>query len=139
LTTVLPTAEARRPLLQRVNRADALFALAILILIVFAGFTSDAFLTQRNVVNVSRQIVTNGFLSLGMLIVMRTGGIDLSVGSVVSFAGLLATGLQAQMVFPLAICVALVMGTVVGWAPRGRGGLLLASRLGIAQPNVGVG
>jgi ribose/xylose/arabinose/galactoside ABC-type transport system permease subunit len=37
------------------------------------------------------------------------------VGSVVSFAGLLATGLQAQMAFPLAICVALVMGTVVGW------------------------
>ena len=31
---------------------------------------SDAFLTQRNIVNISRQIVTNGFLSLGMLMVI---------------------------------------------------------------------
>ena len=51
-------------------------------------------------VNVSRQMVTNGFLSLGMLLVIRTGGIDLSVGSVVAFAGLLAIGLQAQMPIP---------------------------------------
>jgi ribose/xylose/arabinose/galactoside ABC-type transport system permease subunit len=117
LTALIPSAKAtaRRPLFQRVNRADALFVLAIILLIVFAAFTSDAFLTQRNIVNVSRQIVTNGLLSLGMLMVIRTGGIDLSVGSVVAFAGLLATGLQAQMAFPLAICVALAMGVLVGW------------------------
>jgi ribose transport system permease protein len=66
-------------------------------------------------VNVSRQLVTNGFLSLGMLIVIRTGGIDLSVGSVLALAGLLATGLQAQMHFSLAILVALAMGAAVGW------------------------
>ena len=57
------------------------------LLVVFAAFASDAFLTQRNIVNISRQIVTNGFLSLGMLMVIRTGGIDLSVGSVLAFAG----------------------------------------------------
>ena len=48
-------------------------------------------------------MVTNGFLSLGMLLVILTGGIDLSVGSVVAFAGLLAIGLQAHMPFPAAI------------------------------------
>ena len=66
---------------------------------IVASLVSDAFLTQRNIVNVSRQMVTNGFLSLGMLMVIRTGGIDLSVGSVLALAGLLATGLQAQMHF----------------------------------------
>ena len=80
-----------------------------------ASLVSDAFLTQRNMVNVSRQMVTNGFLSLGMLMVIRTGGIDLSVGSVLALAGLLATGLQAQMHFSLAILVALAMGAAVGW------------------------
>ena len=64
--------------------------------------------------NVSRQLVTNGFLSLGMLMVVRTGGIDLSVGSVLAFAGLLATGLQAEMHFSLAIAIALAMGLAVG-------------------------
>jgi ribose/xylose/arabinose/galactoside ABC-type transport system permease subunit len=59
--------------------------------------------------------VTNGFLSLGMLIVILTGGIDLSVGPVVAFAGLLATGLQAHVPFPIAILAALAMGIAVGF------------------------
>jgi ribose transport system permease protein len=100
---------------QRFSRADLIFAVAIIALVVFAAFTSDAFLTQRNLVNISRQLVTNGFLALGMLMVVRTGGIDLSVGSVLAFAGLLATGLQEQMHFSAAIAVALAMGVAVGW------------------------
>jgi ribose transport system permease protein len=100
---------------QRFSRADLIFAAAIIALVVFAAFTSDAFLTQRNLVNISRQLVTNGFLALGMLMVVRTGGIDLSVGSVLAFAGLLATGLQEQMHFSAAIAVALAMGVAVGW------------------------
>lgn len=112
------TAYAARPrpaFWRRMQRADLLFAAAIVVLVVFAAFASDAFLTQRNIVNVSRQLVTNGFLSLGMLMVVRTGGIDLSVGSVLAFAGLLATGLQAHMHFSLAILVALAMGAGVGF------------------------
>jgi ribose/xylose/arabinose/galactoside ABC-type transport system permease subunit len=49
-----------------------------------------------------------------MLVVVLTGGIDLSVGSVVAFSGLVATGLQAQMPFELAIVVALAIGVAVG-------------------------
>jgi ribose/xylose/arabinose/galactoside ABC-type transport system permease subunit len=115
LTDVLTQNEPKTAFLNRFSRADLIFAAAIIVLIVFASFASDAFLTQRNVVNISRQIVTNGFLSLGMLIVIRTGGIDLSVGSVLAFSGLLATGLQAQMHFSAAIALALAMGVVVGW------------------------
>ena len=114
MTDVLAHGDQKRVFLQRFSRADLIFAAAILALIVFAALTSDAFLTQRNVVNISRQIVTNGFLSLGMLVVIRTGGIDLSVGSVLAFSGLLATGLQAETHFSAAIVVALAMGMVVG-------------------------
>jgi ribose transport system permease protein len=98
----------------RFNPANAGFAVAVLILVVIASIASDAFLTERNLTSISRQLVTNGFLSLGMLVVILTGGIDLSVGPVVAFAGLLATGLQAQMPFPAAIAVALAMGLAVG-------------------------
>ena len=106
--------EARNRRRSRVDLANVGFAVAILAVVVFASVATDSFLTSRNIVSISRQIVTNGFLSLGMLIVVLTGGIDLSVGSILAFAGLLATGLQEQMPFPAAILVALLMGLAVG-------------------------
>ena len=115
MSEALPEIRRPRPGFLRLGRADLLFIAAVAALVVAASLASDAFLTQRNLVNVSRQLVTNGFLSLGMLMVIRTGGIDLSVGSVLALAGLLATGLQAQMHFSAAIVVALAMGAAVGW------------------------
>jgi ribose transport system permease protein len=100
--------------LNGLSATNIAFAAAVLLLIVFASVATDTFLTERNLTSMSRQIVTNGLLSLGMLLVILTGGIDLSVGSVVAFAGLLATGLQAHMPWPLAIFVALSMGLAVG-------------------------
>jgi ribose transport system permease protein len=98
----------------RVSKPNLVFALAVAALIVFASVATDTFLTERNLTSVSRQIVTNGFLSLGMLLVVLTGGVDLSVGAVVAFAGLLAAGLQAYVPWPVAILVALAMGLLVG-------------------------
>lgn len=100
--------------LTRVSKPNLVFALAVAALIVFASIATDTFLTERNLTSVSRQIVTNGLLSLGMLLVILTGGIDLSVGAVVAFAGLLAAGLQAYVPWPVAILVALAMGLLVG-------------------------
>ena len=100
--------------LTRISKPNLVFILAVAALIVFASVATDTFLTERNLTSVSRQIVTNGFLSLGMLLVILTGGIDLSVGAVVAFAGLLAAGLQAYVPWPVAILVALAMGLLVG-------------------------
>jgi ribose/xylose/arabinose/galactoside ABC-type transport system permease subunit len=98
----------------RLDPANVGFAIAILVLVLVASVMTDTFLTERNVTSISRQLVTNGFLSLGMLLVILTGGIDLSVGTVVAFSGLLAIGLQGSMPFPAAIAVALAMGLAVG-------------------------
>jgi len=117
MTATAPIAaasDAKRRRRPRVDLANVGFGVAILALVLFASVATDSFLTSRNIVSISRQLVTNGFLSLGMLMVVLTGGIDLSVGSVLAFAGLLATGLQEQMPFPLAIVVALLMGLAVG-------------------------
>jgi ribose/xylose/arabinose/galactoside ABC-type transport system permease subunit len=96
------------------SRADIAFAIALAVLIGYASFYSDSFATARNVTSISRQLVTTGFLSLGMLVVVLTGGIDLSVGSVVALAGLLATGLQAHMPIPTAVAGALLAGLLAG-------------------------
>jgi len=94
--------------------ADIGFGVALLALVVFASLASDVFLTERNMVNVSRQMVTNGLISIGMLLVILTGGIDLSVGSVVAFAGLLAAGLQNTMSPGYAVAIALGAGMLAG-------------------------
>ena len=54
---------------------------------------SHTFLSQENTLNVLRQISVNLCLSIGMTLVILSGGIDLSVGSVLAFSGAVAAGL----------------------------------------------
>jgi ribose transport system permease protein len=112
------SSQADRPMVEMVRRhwADLIVVVLSVILVVFTYTTSDVFFTQRNLSNLSRQIVPNGLISLGMLIVILTGGIDLSVGSVVALAGILAAGLQHSMPLVAAIMLALLAGVAAGAA-----------------------
>lgn len=94
---------------------DYAFIVAFVVLLVITATVSDVFFTQRNLSNVGRQTVTNGLLSLGMLVVILTGGIDLSVGSVVALAAVMVSGMSKEgMALPLAILVCLVVGLAAG-------------------------
>jgi len=93
---------------------DYAFIAAFIILIIIAASVSDVFFTLRNVSNIFRQVVTNGLVSIGMLVVVLTGGIDLSVGSVVGLSAVLVAGLQRYIPLPLAILAALAAGMLVG-------------------------
>ncbi|MFN8450375.1 MAG: ABC transporter permease [Anaerolineae bacterium] len=116
----LKPVEANTSLAQRFSAslrerwADYGFLVAFVILIIIAASASDVFFTQRNLTNLLRQIVSNGIISLGMLIVILTGGIDLSVGSVVALAAIMASGLQAYIPLPLAVAAALLAGVISG-------------------------
>jgi len=90
------------------------FMAAFVVLLLIAASASDVFFTQRNVSNLFRQIVTNGLISLGMLVVILTGGIDLSVGPIVALSGILASGLQNHVPLLPAILIALAAGLLVG-------------------------
>jgi ribose/xylose/arabinose/galactoside ABC-type transport system permease subunit len=90
------------------------FMAAFVALVLFSALTSEVFFTERNLVNLARQIVTNGLISLGMLIVILSGGIDLSVGAVVALAGILGAGLQADLPLGVALVAALAAGSVAG-------------------------
>ena len=90
------------------------FAVAFVVVLVVAATTTDSFLTDDNLTNLLRQSVTTGLLALGMLMVILTGGIDLSVGSVVALTGIMAAGLAEGLPVPLAMLIAVAVGGACG-------------------------
>ena len=100
---------------RRPNWVNYAFLAAFILLMVVTATMSDVFFTQRNLSNLMRQAVTNGVLSLGMLIVILTGGIDLSVAPIVALTGIMVAGFSNQgLPLWLAILICLGVGTAVG-------------------------
>ena len=86
-----------------------------LFIIVFMSIKSDVFLTSQNIINILRQISINGILAVGMTFVILTGGIDLSVGSVVAITGVIVGSLlQSGTNWFLASLAALVISAICG-------------------------
>jgi ribose/xylose/arabinose/galactoside ABC-type transport system permease subunit len=99
-------------------------------LIVIAGaIRSDVFLTWTNIRNVFLQSAMLGVVALGMTFVVLTGGIDLSVGSVLSFCSVVAAMLfDNGRGYPLAVVLAatLLLGAAIGAI---NGGLIVWRRV----------
>jgi inositol transport system permease protein len=74
----------------------ARFAPLIFLTVVMAGFAiaEPRFLTPLNLFNILRQVSIYGLLAVGMTFVILTAGIDLSIGSLVAFAGLVAAAVS---------------------------------------------
>ena len=68
--------------------------LALTLLVIGLSLASDRFLTVDNTLNVLRQISINVCLSIGMTMIILSGGIDLSVGSMLALSGAVAAGLM---------------------------------------------
>ena len=96
-------------------RLGGLATLAILVVLVIgASIASADFLTGPNVSNVSRQVVGVGVMALGMLLVVLTGGIDLSVGSVAALSSVVTAMLVPQHGLAVALAAGLAAGAVCG-------------------------
>jgi ribose transport system permease protein len=89
-------------------------AFIFLIMLVVSAIVSDVFFTSNNLFNLVRQVTPVGIISMGMLLVILTGGIDLSVGSIVAMVGLLCALFTHTMSLPLAILASLACGLLVG-------------------------
>lgn len=89
-------------------------ALIFLVMLVVSAFISDVFFTSANLFNLVRQVTPVGIISMGMLLVILTGGIDLSVGSIVAMVGLLCALFTRTMSLPLAIAASIGIGLLVG-------------------------
>ncbi|WP_292551424.1 ABC transporter permease [Mesorhizobium sp.] len=87
----------------------------IALIAAFAVF-ADGFADASNISNVLRQTSMLGIVAIGMSIVVLTGGIDLSVGSVVALSTVLVAGLANSYPPIIGINVALVAGALIGFA-----------------------
>jgi ribose/xylose/arabinose/galactoside ABC-type transport system permease subunit len=86
-------------------------------LVVLLAVLSPYFLTVSNLSNVLEQTSINAVIAVGMTFVILSGGIDLSVGSLVALSGVaLAAALQRGTPLPLALLAGLVTGAVAGLA-----------------------
>lgn len=87
----------------------------IVVIVIVMSFLSPVFLKTNNITNILRQISLNGILAVGMTFVILTGGIDLSVGSVVAITGVIAGSLMENgMNWALASLIALAASVLVG-------------------------
>jgi len=116
---------SHRNVLDQLKRFQSVLALALMVLAL--ALMTDKFFTVDNSLNVLRQICANLCLSVGMTIIILSGGIDLSVGSMLALSGAVAAGLLKNgVVIPGtdvfievtvsgAILAGLLVGTVLGW------------------------
>jgi len=88
-----------------------------LILLVVSSLISDAFFTATNIFNLLRQISGIGIISLGMLLVVLSGGIDLAVGSVLALCSVLVAYFLNEMPFVPAIILTVLTGLIIGFVP----------------------
>jgi ribose transport system permease protein len=93
--------------------------IAFMLEVVAFALLSPYFFTTDNLLNVSLQASITAIIAAGMTFVILTGGIDLSVGSVLALAGIFATavvrlGLPFSLSLPIALAVSLVFGALSG-------------------------
>ncbi len=62
--------------------------IALLVIIIIFAFLSNTFLTWQNILLMTRHVAINAFLAIGMTLVIVSGGIDLSVGSILGLCGM---------------------------------------------------
>ena len=90
--------------------------LAILTIGFVMTFVSDAFLTERNMFNITRNFAFFGIMALGMSAVICTAGIDLSVGSLLGLCGItLGLTMQAGWGVEIGFLVCMVTAALVGF------------------------
>src|ERR1043165_4634912 len=112
--------------------------IALFAVILFFSFAAPNFLSTANIILMSKHVALNAFLAIGMTFVIVTGGIDLSVGSIVGLCGMVAgylvlNGIDLQIGYTIyfnvveIMLITLVVGVMIG-AVNG----LLITRLNVA-------
>jgi ribose transport system permease protein len=92
--------------------------IGLVALCVIFSFTTSAFLSFRNLLNILDQVTVLGIMTIGMTAVIVIGGIDLSVGSVLALSMMILGWLSHDCALPLllAVVLALLAGALCGWA-----------------------
>lgn len=87
----------------------------LIVLFVVLSFSSSYFFTIGNLTTVLRQVAVVGIITVSMTMIILTGGIDLSVGSMLGLCAVILAKLMVQGTnMILAIIITLVIGTILG-------------------------
>jgi len=124
MATDTTTQAAELAATKRKERTRSLIQLAgmlpvLVIICIFFAVLTPNFLTQNNIINVVRQASINIVLAAGMTFVILTGGIDLAVGSVLGFTGVIAVAVSlipalSWAAVPIALLAGLLVGVLTG-------------------------
>lgn len=119
------TKRSNTTLLSRIKGSNfqmlVMAAAIVFIMIFFSVMTDWSYLTPRNISNLFRQTAITGILAIGMVFVIISGEIDLSVGSMMGLLGGLAAILDVWLGLPLVatiiitLCSGLLLGAWNGW------------------------
>lgn len=106
--------------MSRVNHVDNIMQklgplLGFIILVVIVSILNPSFLQPLNILNLLRQVAINALIAYGMTFVILTGGIDLSVGSILALSSALMAGMMVSGLDPiLAIIIGCLLGGIMG-------------------------
>lgn len=96
---------------------------ALLVLVIIVSVLNSSFLRINNLMNLFQQVSINALIAFGMQFVILTGGIDLSVGSILALSGAISAQLIISGVAPL---IAFLIGIICGAVFGALNGLLIA-------------
>ena len=89
--------------------------IAVILACIFLSFATDAFATSKNLYNITRNITFVAIVALGMTFVIITGGIDLSVGSVLCLSSMvLAVTMHAGYSIEIGILASIATALAIG-------------------------
>jgi len=100
--------------------------IALIALVIFFSFAHAHFLTPTSIITIMRHVTLNAIVAIGITFVILTGGIDLSIGSVIGFSGMIAGGLIFEGInlgflgitifpsIPVVIFMTIIVGILIG-------------------------
>ncbi|APE45591.1 ABC transporter permease (plasmid) [Sulfitobacter alexandrii] len=117
MTTARSDEETRPNLLKRLFVRLGVLPFFLCIAVVVFALLSDRFLTIQNLVNVGRQSVYLILVSLGQMLVLISGGFDLSVGTVIALSSVISATVMVATapMFPEAVWLAIAIGALAGF------------------------
>lgn len=103
------------------RRTEIIPFFGLVVLVIIMSFIGQHFFSWGTFVNISRQVSVNAIIAAGMTFVILTGGIDLSVGPVMAFAGTIMAGVIINLTgsnvpVPLILTLAWLAAMVIGIA-----------------------
>lgn len=109
----------RKSIVQTItSKSEFSVFIALVVIVIAMSFASPVFMTSKNIFNVLNQISRYGIISVGMALVMISGGIDLSVGYLVGMTACYGSFFSSDAVgmpWPLVLIVTLAIGALVGF------------------------